>query len=360
MIYLLFIVVNCGYLSLLSKCRKLSLGQTLLFGLPMLMMWSLLIGGQYNVGTDYFSYMEMFVPGANLAYVNESRGEYAFSWFVEACQHLGVYGQGIFFVIAAVWSVIYLYIAYSLVGSKYIYLFLFVFIVFTGAFNNQMNGIRQYFAMYLLWLAIILIRKKRYVVSIALFVVIPFFHQSSLVVMVIFPVLYYWVSEWRKSTWLYGILVTGMICSLLISDDVIAFFLPYFDQYSGYFGSEKMDSQKSLLILTKYVCMPLFLYAIYIYPRMDLTNYQRKLFVFGLCGYAFKLSVVSMSLVSRLGLYFELFSCIPLVYLLIYLKMNSRKLVYILVLIYLLLPYSLKVIMSNTGEYSYNFFLSLN
>ena len=118
MIYLLFIVVNCGYLSLLSKCRKLSLGQTLLFGLPMLMMWSLLIGGQYNVGTDYFSYMEMFVPGANLAYVNESRGEYAFSWFVETCQHLGVYGQGIFFVIAAVWSVIYLYIAYSLVGSK--------------------------------------------------------------------------------------------------------------------------------------------------------------------------------------------------------------------------------------------------
>lgn len=91
-----FIVVNCGYLSLLSKCRKLSLGQTLLFGLPMLMMWSLLIGGQYNVGTDYFSYMEMFVPGANLAYVNESRGEYAFSWFVETCQHLGVYGQGIF------------------------------------------------------------------------------------------------------------------------------------------------------------------------------------------------------------------------------------------------------------------------
>ena len=44
MIYLLFIVVNCGYLSLLSKCRKLSLGQTLLFGLPILMMWSLLIG----------------------------------------------------------------------------------------------------------------------------------------------------------------------------------------------------------------------------------------------------------------------------------------------------------------------------
>ena len=55
MIYLLFIVVNCGYLSLLSKCRKLSLGLTLLFGLPMLMMWSLLIGGQYNVGTDYIS-----------------------------------------------------------------------------------------------------------------------------------------------------------------------------------------------------------------------------------------------------------------------------------------------------------------
>ena len=41
------------------------------------------------------------------------------------------------------------------------------------------------FAMYLLWLAIILIRKKRYVVSIALFVVIPFFSRSSLVVMVI-------------------------------------------------------------------------------------------------------------------------------------------------------------------------------
>ena len=213
--------------------------------------------------------------------------------------------------------------------------------------------------MYLLWLAIILIRKKRYVVSIALFVVIPFFSPkfTRCVILVFFFIC---GGGGGGEGGFCVILVRGMICSLLISDDVIAFFLPYFDQYSGYFGSEKMDSQKSLLILTKYVCMPLFLYAIYIYPRMDLTNYQRKLFVFGLCGYAFKLSVVSMSLVSRLGLYFELFSCIPLVYLLIYLKMNSRKLVYILVLIYLLLPYSLKVIMSNTGEYSYNFFLSLN
>lgn len=360
MIYLLFIAINCGYLSLLRKCKDLSLRQTLLFGLPMLLMWCLLIGGQYGVGTDYFTYMEMFVPGSNLGYVEDNRGEYAFSWFVETCQSIGIYGQGIFFAIAVVWAVMFLYVAYSLVNSKYIYLFLFVFIVFTGGFNNQMNGLRQYFAMYVLWLAVVLLWKRRYVGSIALFVVTPFFHQSSLAIMAILPILYYWVSGWRKRKRLYAILAIGMVCSVLISDEVIAFFLPYFEQYAGYFGTEKLGDQDPLRILTKYVCIPLFMYAIYLFPKMDLTEAQKRLFVFGLSGYALKLSVVSISLVSRLGLYLELFSCIPIIFLLIHLRRERRVLAYLLIMIYLLLPYSIKVLIATGGEYSYEFFLFAN
>lgn len=356
MVYLFFITINCGYLSILRKYKGLDFWQTLLYSLPMLLMWCLLIGGQYNVGADYFSYMEMFVPGSNLDYVN-NRGEYAFSWFIETCQSIGIYGQGIFFAIAFVWGMIFLYIAYSLAGSKYIYLSLFVYIVFSGGFNNQMNGIRQYFAMYVLWLAITLFWKRYYLSSITLFVIVPFFHQSSLAIMAILPILYYWIIGWSERKWLYGILATGMVCSILISDEVIAYFLTYFDQYAGFLNSDLLGDQDPLLIFTKYVYLPLFLYAIFLFPKMNLDVTHKKMFVFGLCGYTLKLSVLTMSLVSRLGGYLLLFSCIPLVYLLIYLKREKRNVLYYLILIYLLLPYGIKVLMFARWEYTYRFFL---
>lgn len=356
MIYILFIFISCGYLSVLRNYRVLNFRKTLLYGLPVILLWCLLVGGQYNVGADYFSYMEMFVPGSNLDYVN-NRGEYAFSWLIETCQSIGIYGQGIFFVIALIWSVIFLYITHSLISSKYIYLFLFVYIVFSGGFNNQMNGVRQYFAMYVLWLAITFFWKRYYLSSITLFVVVPFFHQSSLAIMAILPILYYWVNEWSERKWLYGILATGTISSILISDEVLAFFLSYFDQYTVFLNSDLLENQDPLLILTKYVYLPLFLYAIYLFPKMDLDVSCKKMFVFGLCGYALRLSVLTMSLVSRLGGYLLLFSCIPLVCLLIYLKIEKRKLLYYLILIYLLLPYGIKVLMFARWEYSYHFFL---
>lgn len=356
MIYILFIFISCGYLSVLRNYRVINFRKTLLYGLPVILLWCLLVGGQYNVGADYFSYMEMFVPGSNLGYVN-NRGEYAFSWFIETCQSIGIYGQGIFFVIALVWCIIFLYISYSLVGSKYIYLFLFVYVVFSGGFNNQMNGIRQYFAMYVLWLAITFFWKRHNLSSITLFVVVPFFHQSSLAIMAILPIFYYGLIGWSERKWLYGILATGMVCSILISDKVIVYFLPYFDQYSDFLNSDLLGDQDPLLILTKYVYLPLFLYAIFLFPKMDLDVPYKRIFVFGLCGYALRLSVLTMSLVSRLGGYLLLFSCIPLVYLLIYLKREKRNVLYYLILIYLLLPYGIKVLMFARWEYTYRFFL---
>lgn len=352
MIYLLFVFICCGYLAYLRRFQKLNFEKTLMYASPVMFLWCLLIGGQYNVGTDYFSYLELFVTG-DMFYVENLRGEYGFSYFVKMCHKLGIYGQGIFFVIAFIWALIFIYVAYKLVGSKYLYLYLFVYIVFTGGFNNQMNGIRQYFAIYILVLAFAFLWNRCFAKALLLFILAPLFHQTAVIPILLGLFCYFVISGFKSQLILYSIILMGFSVGLLISDETISYFLPYFEQYSDYLTRGAVEEQKVILLITKYIYIPLFLGGIYLFPKMNLMDFHKRLFVFGLCGYALKLSTVSLALVSRLGLYLEFFSCIPLIYLLLYLKNTRKNVAYGFSIVYLLLPYSMKVLISTYGEYSY-------
>lgn len=47
-------------------------------------------------------------------------------------------------------AILYFYISQLIVSNKNIWVLFVVYICFSTIFNNQMNGIRQYFAMYFL------------------------------------------------------------------------------------------------------------------------------------------------------------------------------------------------------------------
>lgn len=358
MVYLLFILVCCNYLAYLRRLRELDFKSMLLYSSPVIFFWCLLIGGQYGVGTDYFNYLDMFTNG-DLSYVEEGRGEYGFSYFIRSCFKLGIHGQGIFFVIAFIWSIIFLFVVYNLLGSKYFYLYLFAFIVFTGGFNNQMNGIRQYCAIYILWLAFTFLWQRQYIKSLLFFLLSPLFHQSAIVAIFVGLLMFLVSCYCRKRVLLYGILLIGTVCSILMTDEFISYFIPYFELYSDYLNRGAVEERSFILIISKLIYLPLFVCSIYLFPKMNIDEPLRRLFVFGICGYAWKLSTVSLALVSRLGLYFEFFSCIPLIYLLIYCIQKKYLVVYYSTIIYLTIPYSVKVLMYTfgSGEYSYTSYI---
>ncbi len=64
---------------------------------------------------------------------------------------------------------------------------------------------------------------------------------------------------------------------------------------------------------------------------------------------------MSMAIVSRIGLYLEIIGGLPIVYLLIYLYKKARLRPYfLLLLLYLFVPYAFKVLVMKTGEYNFD------
>ena len=59
MVYLLFAVCSYLYLLLLSKYKEVGYKTVIVFSLPVIFAWVLIIGSQYYVGTDYPTYLSL-------------------------------------------------------------------------------------------------------------------------------------------------------------------------------------------------------------------------------------------------------------------------------------------------------------
>ncbi len=358
MTYLLFLLFSGIYLSVLRQCRPVSYRSLLLFGLPFIIMWALLIGGQYNVGTDYVDYLHTFLTG-DTRYIEENRGEFLFSGIMSSLWDAGIRGQGIFIAYSLIWVLALLRIMHLCVGSRWLYLFLFVFIVFPGMFNNQMNGLRQYTAVYVLTLGAFFFADRRYKLAAALFVSAPFFHSSAALIIPLLAVMYLLAGRCRPA-WLAASIFAGIAVSFLTTPELVMKLLllnPAGEMYVHYMESGLFVPHPLSVKLPKYICLPLYLAAIYIFTKKSpLDGRDRRLFALGVLAYAVKLATLSYGMMHRIGMYFDILTCVPLVYLLIWLYRNKRS-VHYAVMAYMLAPFAVKVLVSTSGEYSYDNFL---
>ena len=358
MAYLLVLLFFYQYLRLSTKGGKTIFSQPLymrsiVWLSPIVIVWCLLIGGQYNVGSDYFTYLRMF-EGSNLLYIL-SRGDVGFATLVSLCNEAGFYGQSIFFVLSFFWVIILLYFGQNFVDKKQLFLFIFIFIVFSSTFNNQMNAVRQYCAVYLYTLSICFIFKKYWVRAGFCLFLMTTMHSSSVAVLLLFPLLIIVGNKIRARKWLLIIVIISVFFSIAFPEDLFTNIIGYFPQYVGYIEGDSMaiGGTDTLTKLTKYINLPLVFYAIFLFPRMNLSEDQKRLFVIGICGYAIKLSLMDVSIMQRMGAYFEILMCLPITYLMIFHLYKNRKLFPFLFL-YLLLPYAAKVTFLATREYTYS------
>lgn len=115
-------------------------------------IWVIIIGFQFDVGTDYFSYLKIFEDSSKVIkyfYIKE----YVFYYFVVGLQKIFKNGQYFFVIIAFLEVVLFMILVKSKI-KKYNY-FIILFLTVCTVFHNQMNGIKQYFVIYLFTLSIL-------------------------------------------------------------------------------------------------------------------------------------------------------------------------------------------------------------
>lgn len=355
MVYIFFILIVILWGGL-KPPTSTKYSQLLIHSFPIILLFVLIIGSQYRVGSDYLTYLDMFSGRVGLGYFDD-KNELLFSNFIRVCRFIGITGQGIFFLLSFFWIIILLYAFGNFTKYRYVYIFVFLFVVFSTAFNNQMNAVRQYTAVYVSLLLFISYIDKKYVVSVFLFAISLFIHTSTIFLLPIFLLLWkYPVIENRK--YQYLIVLSGLVFSLIYKDEWLFRFIDSAGVYTDFNrDNEFVKGVSGINKWTKYIYLPIFIISIYNCKLFKLSKRNKAFYTLGIYAYAIQMACISSSVTVRFGMFFQIFQIIPIAYYLIYLR-SSKKIINILIYAFVMLlmffVYAVKVTFFAIGEYSYD------
>lgn len=353
MVYILNLVFTVGYLYLVKKTK-------LLYFVPILCLWTIILGGQYEVGTDYRNYLNFYygIRDIKLFYIQK---EYIFYYFMKITSNFFEDGQIIFIIIGSIESFLFFYFVkkceqLKILKKKNTYLFFFLYIGYGTIFYNQMNGLRQYFNIYLFSIAVLFSFQRKIIKYIIINTIGIFIHRSTYLITP-FYIFYQYIIKNVNKKFFYRVIILGsFIFSLFNVIDIIEpLLIKYIPIFKGYFLTERINGVSFQRKIVKYVYLPFYLCSVdLLNEKKDIKNEILKV---GIVSYSIRIFVSNMSIVYRIGEYFSLLAIFPIYYLLEdWLK--KKKYLYSIILLGMIISiFLLKVTIFAKGEYLYRFYL---
>lgn len=313
---------------------------------------------QYNVGTDYQSYLESAIPNdlgkfKLTQFINS--GEYLFALIVYISQQFSN-PQIIFFIVSLIQNTLFLF---SLKEVKKINLSIFYFLIFyftlSLCFFNQFNGIRQFISIQLIFLSCLKFINNDLKNAFILLLLSPFFHFSSIIVIIILVLVYYFYKKFigkkifNKKYFALAVLLFSFIY-FIDFNSILLNIVRIFDIYSTYIGSSYVEKMSFTEIITKIAKLIIVFYSLYRIKINKLTDSEKKLLFLGSVSSLIMILSFSSSLIWRLYLFFDLFIIFPV---LIFFKYEASNIEKKLIISYLTFILFIKIIIIPKGEYLY-------
>ena len=317
---------------------------------PLWLVWLIICGGQYGVGTDYFTYYDIFEKADVEFYYKKS--EWLFAYIVESFRKVGLPPQGLFFLFYFANFVFFCKIIYRL-NPNSSFIFVLLYICLSTVFNNQLNGLRQCCTIYILSYAVISFYENRsYVRYICFILLAGGIHVSAFLLLpfsVFLKVRYF---DSRVCIWL---IVGGMLFSLIgplnwISN-VIQPYLP--ETYASYIGGVFDRSNEFINLITKYIFVPVYLLSIRILAKPEVNDREKWLYSIGVLAYFFRLCFLGNFIFDRVGQLFLLLSILPIYVYMKYLYLNRNRMFCYIWAFTFILFYSVKTLLIPKAEYLY-------
>jgi len=318
--------------------------------------YTLFIGLQYDVGTDYFSYLKIFSREDYTKMYVKQEPFFGYIALFLASNHFNP--QTGFLIIAAI-QFFFFYLFYTKIRPEVGWLFIFLFFTVCTIFYNMTNGIRQYTAAFIVWFAVHYAHQKHLFKYVLLVLIAAQFHRSAYLML---P--FYFIFRIKFSQFaLVLMLMVSIGLSFVNFDAVLAYLIgKIFPVYLHAFNTWGAESRSLLNYITKYIYLPFYLFAFLTYN--GLKGKDRFFFNAGMIAYSFKLVSVKMQALSRFSYYFELLLLFPLYYLLLFLLKNKRmpkyeRIVYCAITIAVFIAIlCAKIILFPVGEYDYHSVIS--
>lgn len=318
--------------------------------------WIVIIGGQYNVGADYFPYLYFFSSPTTGV-----RFEPVFTFTSVFLYDVGVVGQFQFFFFAFV-NALCFFIAVKKLNITRVMLFFFLFVTVSTLFNNQMNGIRQCVATFIVFWAFVEFYDAKFT-ALLLIILAAGFHYSALVCLpfFFFKEIVLFATKKPRLLLLLTLIITVLPLGEVANRYIFAYLPDFIREETSYAvmyeGNDYVNEQMGLQFkLSKLLLLPVYYLSLDLLKRDYLTDKERLFFLFGILAYSLRCMLLMNNLVGRFSYYFWLPSVFPIYYYVGYLLDNKFQLKAVSCLVYSSAIYFVKVI-AGVNEYKYEFFV---
>lgn len=348
LLYSIWCTERLNYVYSNSNAPKNFFSYFILFS-PLWLVWLFICGGQYGVGTDYFSYYEIFENVDVDFYYYKC--EWLFACIVEFFRFIDIPPQGLFYIFYFINFFFICKILFVFEG-KTSFLFILLYICLSTVFNNQLNGLRQYTAICILSYAVISFSLNKSYIRYSFWVLLAAgIHASSFLLLpfcLLFKVGHF------NAKFCLGLIIGGALFSLTGSFDwlsnTIQSYLP--KAYAAYIGGDFDRSNEFIKLITKLIFVPIYLLSVQVLANKDVKGVDKWLYNIGIWAYVIRLCFLENFIFNRVGQLFVLLSVLPIYIYMKYLYMKGKMFCYVLVFIFLLF-YSIKTLFIPKGEYLY-------
>lgn len=337
-----------GYFALIEKYKA-----SLIAMFPAFVLYFLVAGLQYDVGTDYFSYINIFEDSSRYQfYIN--RGEYLFAYLNSFLNWMELPSQSIFLSISFIQAVLVFIYFKSIKKKGFILTLLFIaFICVTNIYNNQLNALRQYVVIAALPLLTILLYEKRFFRFFILLGLVSLFHNTAWFFLFLLPVFFLYEKIKTSLIFIFSAMLFFYLGLGYFLQELISFILP---EYSFYLKSEYAVGHNISLFITKLYYIPLILvfYSKYKKESDASGGYMHFMIVLFTIFYWFFILSIFIGIAERFYYYVIFFYVFPAYYLLNKYRKDGRLFEFALTFVYIVLPYVLKVTLLARGEFLYD------
>lgn len=300
-----------------------------------LILYSIIFGVRYGVGTDFFSYLNYF---KNPSLINENV-EGGFVFLIKLLSSQGVHYSFFYGIVAF----IQIYFIYKSI-QKYEYAFASLTFVFMfGAFwLTFANGLRQILAFCILVYAITYLVRGKWLQYIILGGLALLFHKSAIIPLIIYPIFCIKKLYLNNTFWQ----IIGLVLALVLMNvNIVSLVLNNVEKivyalgYEFYLENDSEFSEETGYGLGFFIT--LFSYIILIVNSKGMKQmykdtwipYAYNLFYIGVI---LKYIFISSQLFSRINYYFIYFELFVGAFTLLYLWRKKRNLCYVLAGLYVL------------------------
>lgn len=324
--------------------------------------YALVAGMQYGVGTDYFSYVDIFNSDSKVEQYNNA-GEFLFYYTVKLLKFFQLPSQSLFLFISLIQAILFFGFIKLIKREGFSSIFfIFLFFVLTNIYQNQLNGIRQFVAVLLLPLFLFSLDRRRVVTALLLLVAGSLFHTSFIIFSIFLVFLYV-----RKFS-VYSCLICFFISPILYFylTGALKELLDFLSVgYAYYLDTEVASGKKGFWYITKLYYFPMFIVFYYIWWKernikritlMNSTFFNTSIFIFS-CTYWIFLSVNEIAILSRISYYFTFFYIFPAYFIMAHLYNRRNAFGFLILVGYLVVPYILKVTLLAKAEFYYRSFV---